>query len=92
MKEKPIALVGVAAGQIGAIKSLEHLRSVLSHMGAIVLPSPVSIASVDKVFNESGDCLDDLVITRLKNSIENLLKFIKKNLVPSITLEKLSSN
>lgn len=78
MKEKPIALVGVAAGQIGAIKSLEHLRSVLSHMGAIVLPGPVSIASVDKVFNESGDCLDDLVITRLKNSIENLLKFIKK--------------
>ena len=32
---KPVALVGVAAGQIGAIKELEHLRSVLSHVGAI---------------------------------------------------------
>jgi NAD(P)H-dependent FMN reductase len=29
---KPVALLGVAAGQIGAIKSLEHLRSVCSHV------------------------------------------------------------
>jgi NAD(P)H-dependent FMN reductase len=28
---KPVALLGVAAGQIGAIKALEHLRSVCSH-------------------------------------------------------------
>ena len=35
---KPVALLGVAAGQIGAIKSLEQLRSVVSHIGAIVLP------------------------------------------------------
>ena len=28
---KPVALLGVAAGQIGAIKSLEQLRSVCSH-------------------------------------------------------------
>ncbi|MFQ6115125.1 MAG: NADPH-dependent FMN reductase, partial [bacterium] len=27
---KPVALLGVAAGQIGAIKALEHLRSVCS--------------------------------------------------------------
>ena len=34
---KPIALLGVAGGQIGAIKALEHLRSVCSHIGGIVL-------------------------------------------------------
>jgi NAD(P)H-dependent FMN reductase len=40
---KPIALLGVAAGRIGAIKSLEQLRSVCSHTGAIVLPAPISV-------------------------------------------------
>ncbi len=35
---KPVALLGVAGGRIGAIKSLENLRSVCSHVGAIVLP------------------------------------------------------
>ena len=43
---KPVALLGVAAGRIGAIKALEHLRSVASHVGAQVLPGPVSVASV----------------------------------------------
>ena len=43
---KPVALLGVAAGAIGAIKSLEQLRGVCSHVGAIVLPGPVSVAGV----------------------------------------------
>ena len=58
---KPVALLGVAAGQIGAIKSLEHLRSVCSHVGAIVLPGPVSVAGIQKLFDEQGRCLDAAV-------------------------------
>ena len=42
---KPIALLGVAAGSIGAIKALEHLRSVCSHVGAIVLPGRAMVES-----------------------------------------------
>src|SRR6266446_112626 len=34
---KPVALVGVAAGRIGAIKSLEQLKSVCAHIGALVV-------------------------------------------------------
>ena len=51
---KPVALLGVAAGRIGAIKALENLRSVCSHVGALVLPGPVSVASVRQVFDEDG--------------------------------------
>ena len=58
---KPVALLGVAAGQIGAIKALEHLRSVCSHVGAIVLPGPVSVAGVQKLFDDDGKCLDESV-------------------------------
>jgi NAD(P)H-dependent FMN reductase len=43
---KPVALVGAAGGRIGAIKSLEQLRIVCSHVGALVLPGAVSIACV----------------------------------------------
>src|SRR5438552_16542171 len=60
---KPVALVGVAAGAIGAIKSLEHLRGVVSHVGAIVLPLPISIANVQKVFDREGRVLEPVVET-----------------------------
>src|SRR6266852_7902243 len=48
---KPVALLGVAAGTIGAITSLEHLRGVVSHIGAIALPMPASVSDVQKVFD-----------------------------------------
>lgn len=66
LKGKPVALLGVAAGGIGAIKALEHLRSVCSHVGAIVLPGPVSVASVHKVFDQEGNCLNPAIEKRLR--------------------------
>ena len=63
---KPVALLGVAAGQIGAIKSIESLASICLHVGAIVLPGPVSIANVLGVFDAEGHCLDATVEKRLR--------------------------
>jgi chromate reductase len=84
---KPVALLGVAGGSIGAIKSLEQLRGVCSHVGAIVLPGPVSIAHVRSVFNEDGECLDAGVEGRLQGLSESLLGYIQQNLCPRMTLE-----
>ena len=63
---KPVALLGVAAGQIGAIKSLESLQGICSHVGAIVLPGSVSVARVQKAFDEDGNCNDPQVEKRIR--------------------------
>jgi FMN reductase len=86
---KPIALLGVAAGAIGAIKSLEHLRSVCSHVGAIVLPGPVSIAGVDSAFDNDGTCLDPSVEKRLRGLGRNLTDYIRQNICPRVALEQM---
>src|SRR2546428_5710768 len=51
---KPVALVGVAAGRIGAIKSLEQLKSVCAHIGALVVPGAVSVAGVENLLYAPG--------------------------------------
>ena len=84
---KPVALLGVAGGSIGAIKSLEQLRGVCSHVGAIVLPGPVSIAHVRSAFNEDGECTDPNVEGRLQGLAENLLGYIQSNVCPRMTPE-----
>lgn len=84
---KPVALLGVAAGQIGAIKALEHLRSVCSHVGSIVLPGPVSVANVQKVFDRDGKCLDLKVETSIRGLGVHLLDYIHDNICPRMTLE-----
>ncbi|NIR45462.1 MAG: NAD(P)H-dependent oxidoreductase [Gemmatimonadetes bacterium] len=84
---KPVALLGVAAGQIGAIKSLESLRSVCSHVGAIVLPGPVSVARVREAFEEDGTVTDEVVEKRVRGVATNLLDYIERHICPAITLE-----
>ncbi len=84
---KPVALVGVAAGRIGAIKSLEQLRGVCSHTGALVLPGSVSVAGVRAAFDEEGNCTDEGVEDALRGIAGGLLEFIENYVCPKYALE-----
>jgi len=86
---KPIALLGVAAGQIGAIKALEHLRSICSHVGAIVLPTTVSVAGVQKLFDDDGRCRDEGTEKRIRGLGTALLGYIEQNICPRLALEEM---
>ncbi len=84
---KPVALLGVAAGAIGAIKSLESLRSVCSHIGGLVLPSMVSVANVQDVFDEDGTCLDATVEKRVRGVARGMIEYIRGAICPRLVLE-----
>lgn len=84
---KPVALLGVASGRIGAIKSLEQLRVVCSHTGAIVLPGAISIAGVRNAFAPDGTCVDRGVEDVLRGMAGSLLAFIENYICPKYTLE-----
>ncbi len=86
---KPVALLGVAAGQIGAIKSLEQLRSICSHIGAIVIPYTVSVANVQKVFDTQGKCQDAGIEKRIRGVAKALMDYIEHNICPRVALEQM---
>jgi len=87
LRYKPVALLGVAAGRIGAIKSLEQLRGICAHSGALVLPGSVSIAGVQSAFDDDGRCLDQGVEESLRGVADALLEFIQDYVCPKHTLE-----
>ena len=89
LRGKPVALLGVAAGSIGAIKSLEQLRGVCAHVGAIALPLPVSVANVQKAFAEDGSPTDPAVEKRVRGVATGLLDYLRHNVCPRIQLEQL---
>ena len=86
---KPVALLGVAAGVIGAIKSLEQLRSVASHVGAIVLPGPVSVAGVGRMFGDDGTVTDEGTEKRLRSLAAALMEYIRDHDCPEENLEEM---
>lgn len=89
---KPVALLGVAAGSIGAIKSLEHLRGVCSHIGAVALPLATSVPNVQKVFDTDGRVLDPAVEKMIRGVATNVLNYVKHNICPAVTLERILRN
>jgi NAD(P)H-dependent FMN reductase len=89
LKDKPVALVGVAAGRIGAIKSLEQLRGVCAHVGAVVLPTAISIAGVRSAFDASGRCTDAAAEAALRGLADSLLRFMKDYVCPKYVLESM---
>lgn len=87
---KPVALLGVAAGRIGAIKSLEHLRGVASHVGGIVLPGPVSVSDVQGRFDADGRVTDQEVEAGIRSVATNLLGYISESVCPRRCLEAMA--
>ena len=89
LSEKPIALLGVAAGRIGAIKSVEQLKGICSHVGAIVVPGSVSIAGVQNLFDENGHCKDEATEKVLRGAAHSLIGFLKEYVCPKYALEEM---
>jgi len=88
LRGKPVALLGVASGRIGAVKSLEHLRSVGSHVGAFVLPSLVSIDRVREKFDQDGTPLDETTEKQLQSLANTLVEYIREAVCPKFILEE----
>ncbi len=89
LADKPVSILGVAAGVIGAIKSTEQLRGICSHVGALPLPMVVSVAKVQQVFDEDGNCLDENMDSLIRSSARNLIEFIKDTVCAKVSLEEI---
>lgn len=82
MKGKPVGLIGLASGILGATKSLEQLRTVFSHIGSIVLPRVASIAQVENKFDDDGNCIHSKTETEIRlaaSRMDDFLKLINKH-------------
>ena len=72
---KIIGLVGVAGGHIGAIHSLNTMKTICRNLHCWVLPQEVSIANSSQVFNDDGTVKDPKTEERLLNVGRQLVKF-----------------
>lgn len=88
LANKPVSLLGVAAGVIGAIKSTEQLRAICAHVGAIPLPAVVSVAKVQQIFDPDGACLDADMEKLIRSSATNLIEYVKDTVCAKVSLEE----
>lgn len=72
---KKAALVGIATGRAGNLRGIDHLTSILNHMGTVVLPNKLPISSIEKLMNEGGGITDDATRKVIEKQVEEFLAF-----------------
>jgi NAD(P)H-dependent FMN reductase len=72
---KIIGLVGIAGGDIGAINSLNTMKTICRNLHCWVLPQEVSIANSSRTFNDDGTVKDLAIEERLLNVGRQVVKF-----------------
>ena len=77
LKGKPIGLIGLASGVLGATKSLEQQRTLFSHIGSFVLPRVVSISQIEKRFDDDGNCTHEKTEKDIRMAAQNMITFLK---------------
>ena len=72
---KVVALLGVAAGQIGAIQALSHLRAIARQLHMWAIPTQLSIAQSYAAFDENGQLKDAKLQAALQKMSAELVKW-----------------
>jgi len=72
-KRTPVALVTVSNGGHGGVNAWAQLVTVLTHMGAIVLPVTVAVSHVEKSFSPEGEALEPVYVKRTDGLISELV-------------------
>jgi len=72
---KKAALTGIAAGRSGNLRGLDHLTSILNHMGAVVFPKKLPLCTIDTIMDGEGSITDADTLDAIERQIDSFLKF-----------------
>ncbi|MCB0633150.1 MAG: NAD(P)H-dependent oxidoreductase [Saprospiraceae bacterium] len=73
-RRKKAALVGVATGRAGNLRGIDHLTSIMHHMGAIIMPAYLPISRIGDLMEE-GTILDENTLSVMEQFVINFLAF-----------------
>ena len=72
---KKVVLVGVSSGRAGNLRGMDHLTSVLHHLGMHVHPNKLPISAVLTLLDENGNFKDENTIKALDKQIGEMVKW-----------------
>lgn len=75
---KIAALVSASPGALGGLRGLQHLRSILSNIGVLVLADQWAIAKAHEAFNEAGGLKDAKMQSNLEQLGQRLATMLHK--------------
>lgn len=73
---RPLALIGLAAGQFSALRAVEHFQQVAGYRNAHIYPRRVFIGQASKQFTDDGGLVNEALGQRLQEQAENFTNYV----------------
>lgn len=77
-KGKVAGLMSASPGQFGGVRSLAMTRALLSHLGAIVVPTQLPIARAADAFDAEGNLRDERQREIIRSIGSEVVSFVRK--------------
>ena len=77
-KGKVAGLMSASPGQFGGVRSLSMTRALLSHLGAIVVPTQLPIARAADAFDAEGNLRDERQREIIRSIGSEVVSFVRK--------------
>ena len=74
---RPICYIGIASGQFGALRPVEHLQKVFGYRNAYNFPKRVFVPAVHNVANRENGISDAELETRLAVQADDFIQFCR---------------
>jgi len=87
-ERRPVAFIGVAAGEWGALRPVEQLQAVFGYRNAHIYPERVFIPGVYNVLGKDGRISDDALLARLQKQAAGFVRFIQ-SLPPAPSIDRI---
>ncbi len=77
-KGKVAALMSASPGALGGLRGLVHVRSILTNLGVLVLPSQQAVGGAGKAFDEAGKLVDESHRERVQGIVTELVGTLQR--------------
>lgn len=75
---KVIAVVSTSPGNLGGMRGLVHIRSIMSNLGSFVIPNQIAIPRAFTAFDEDGNLTDAKQLENFANVVKALVDSSKR--------------
>lgn len=76
-ERRPVAFIGLAAGQFGALRPVEQLQQIFGYRNAHIYPGRVFIPGVSNALNGDGSLGDEKLAERLRDQASGFTAFVQ---------------
>jgi len=77
-RNKVAALVSASPGALGGLRSLSTVRSILSNIGVLVIPSQVAVPKANEAFDAQGNLKDAKQNDAIRKLTSEFVEILKK--------------